>query len=318
MLPTFNSARWIIPQVESILAQTCPPERLIILDDSSTDETVGLLRRHYGANFRVDLRANQHNVGQNACVESLLGSVETPYFATADHDDVWARHKLEKSLHTLQASDADLAYSDLVVVNADLQEIDASALRSSRLFPLAGTEPTPLFIRNPIHGCTIVGRTALLEEALPFPRGISYYDRWLGVLAASRGGIAYVDEALVLYRQHDGNAVGTLASGVRGLRTNLARHRTGRVADYLVTRLDERLALLDGLADRGPLVRRLGFLRWFYSAGRFPKLALLPGYVGLMATYGRKARPMNLLFDLPCTLLAAAPATAHRRTRVRV
>jgi hypothetical protein len=46
-----------------------------------------------------------------------------------------------------------------------------------------------------------------MELSPPFPDSMPH-DQWLALLAADRGGIKYLDEALVLYRQHSGNVLG--------------------------------------------------------------------------------------------------------------
>ena len=45
LLPTYNGARFLAEQVESIRAQTFTDWRLLICDDGSTDDTVALLAR---------------------------------------------------------------------------------------------------------------------------------------------------------------------------------------------------------------------------------------------------------------------------------
>jgi hypothetical protein len=47
-----------------------------------------------------------------------------------------------------------------------------------------------------------------MQVSLPFPEVITNHDGWFALVAASIGKIFFIPEALVLYRQHESNAVG--------------------------------------------------------------------------------------------------------------
>ena len=43
-LCTYNGAKYLRQQLDSILNQSCQPDEIVIVDDSSTDNTVEILR----------------------------------------------------------------------------------------------------------------------------------------------------------------------------------------------------------------------------------------------------------------------------------
>ena len=55
--------------------------------------------------------------------EFLLKKVENNYFMFSDQDDIWKENKIEKSLKKMEEDNADLVYSDLEVVDRDLNTI---------------------------------------------------------------------------------------------------------------------------------------------------------------------------------------------------
>ena len=94
VLPTYNSSRYILPQIESILTQTKPPRRLLIVDDASADGTYDLIRTRFKGESIIELRQNPVNQGQDKTLEAMLTEVRTDFFAISDHDNVWLPEKL--------------------------------------------------------------------------------------------------------------------------------------------------------------------------------------------------------------------------------
>jgi len=56
-------------------------------------------------------------------------------------------------------------------------------------------------------GHAMLFRKELIEKCTPFPTIVTH-DFWLGFVASCYGGIQYVNEVLVQYRQHTHNAIG--------------------------------------------------------------------------------------------------------------
>src|ERR1700753_2995709 len=71
----------------------------------------------------------------------------------------------------------------------------------------------------------------LLELAKNMPPEATMHDHWIGMLAATMGATAIVDEQTVLYRQHESNVVGAIESdnSVPGIVSRAARPNDRRV-----------------------------------------------------------------------------------------
>jgi glycosyltransferase involved in cell wall biosynthesis len=91
IIPTFNSAHFVTQAVESVLAQTLPPSRIIVVDDGSTDATPERLASYAGHVKYI----KQPNSGVSAARNRGLEEVETEFVAFLDADDVWHPRKLE-------------------------------------------------------------------------------------------------------------------------------------------------------------------------------------------------------------------------------
>jgi len=180
--------------------------------------------------------------------------------------------------------------------------------RLSNIAPVVGRAAVPLILKNSITGCTVVGRTSMLKQALPFPPDIPMHDWWLGLVAACGYGVAPVHEATVLYRQHGSNEVGAAHFGYRGLRSRLD-HRGATLGTYVQERLDARLTLINGLQERGLMSRR-SFLAWYYRRTQFVCFLLSPAYIVYTVTHAGVLGFRNLVADWVLTCL---PVGSSRR-----
>src|SRR6266849_5683432 len=93
---TYNGARFLSEQLESIAAQTRVPDELVVCDDGSTDETVEIIKAFVErAPFAVRLEINANNLGSTKNFEKAIGLCQGEIIALADQDDVWYPKKLE-------------------------------------------------------------------------------------------------------------------------------------------------------------------------------------------------------------------------------
>ena len=60
-MTTYNGARYIKEQLDSILNQSVPVDEIVIMDDCSTDETVEIIKSYQDR--RINLTVNSTNQG---------------------------------------------------------------------------------------------------------------------------------------------------------------------------------------------------------------------------------------------------------------
>jgi biofilm PGA synthesis N-glycosyltransferase PgaC len=95
IVPAYNEAESIGDTVASLLAQTVLPERIIVVDDGSTDET-GSIARSYG----VTVIRPPKNTGSKAGAQNYaLAFVDTAFVMAIDADTTLAPDAIEKLAH---------------------------------------------------------------------------------------------------------------------------------------------------------------------------------------------------------------------------
>lgn len=199
---TYNGAKFVAAQLESILNQTCRDLEIVIVDDASTDETPAILERFQRQDSRIRLLRNDVNQGFLKNFERALGACSGDIIALADQDDIWFDNKIEVLLGELD---------DNLLVYSNVSLIDEQGAPLAGVFPsvrrLSGHCPLALVMNNCVTGHACLVRRELLDQALPFPDGVRVHDQWLAIVAASSGRLLASDHFLSLYRKHSNNAV---------------------------------------------------------------------------------------------------------------
>ena len=213
LLATYNGARFLKEQLDSILNQTHTEFRLIISDDKSTDKTRAIIEEYAAKDNRIEYHFQKKNLGVIKNFEFLLKKVESDYFMFSDQDDIWKENKIELSLAKLKEDYADLVYSDLEVVDRDLKTIYKS------YWKLKGLENKvkkynnfeALYLNNFITGCTMLSKKKFIDLILPLPTKSKYvlHDYWVSLIVSQHGVLTYVKEPLIKYRQHKDNKIGS-------------------------------------------------------------------------------------------------------------
>lgn len=200
-LCTYNGAKFLREQIESILGQTWTSLELVASDDGSCDATRSILNDYGARDSRVRiLRDDSLNRGINRNFERAIRACSGDYIAPADQDDIWHPSKLEQLVPLLDSK--DLAYSDSRFVNEYGHPVGGCI--SDHLTMFEGQTYSAFVDRNCVSGHAMLIRREALGAMLPFPQGI-YYDQWIAFHAARRRGIAYLPEVLVSFRQHAGS-----------------------------------------------------------------------------------------------------------------
>lgn len=116
VVPTYNRAALLPATLDAILAQTLPPQEIIVVDDGSEDRTGEVLARYSPrvTSLRIpnsgDLAAR--NVGLRAARGDLV--------AFCDSDDLWRPNFLARMATFWQVEPrTKVAYSDFVIVRDD-------------------------------------------------------------------------------------------------------------------------------------------------------------------------------------------------------
>ncbi len=213
LLATYNGEKYVKQQIDSILNQTYKNIRLIISDDKSKDNTVEILREYEKIDNRVIVYVQETNLGYIKNFEFLLSKVENEIYMLSDQDDYWLPEKVEKTYSKLKQEDADLVFTDLEVVDQNLETMFPSFNDYMKLTRKINKckDYKMQYLYNCITGCTLMSKKKFIEKLIPVPAESKYmvHDYWIGIVIGLSGKIAYLPEKTIKYRQHGNNQIGT-------------------------------------------------------------------------------------------------------------
>lgn len=214
LLATHNSEKYISCQLDSLINQTFKNSiSIVISDDASTDSTVSIINGYMEKYPFISLIKSETSLkSPQANFWFLLKNApKTDYYAFCDHDDVWLKEKIEKTYKKMQEIEGNkpsLVHTDLFVVDGNLNTI------SDSMFLSQGLNKNPdlknALIQSSVTGCTMMINDSLREIAIKKANteNMIMHDWYLTILALIFGNVGFVNEPLILYRQHGNNQVG--------------------------------------------------------------------------------------------------------------
>lgn len=208
---TYNGARYIREQIDSVLRQTESDFELVVCDDCSMDDTMQILTDYAQTDKRIHVYRNEENLGFYKNFEKALGLCHGDYIAPCDQDDVWTEDHLEKLLTILGNRTLACGNSELMDTEGNLIGMTLSEQEHLCKVPSAPLDQalTVFLCRNPFQGANMLFRHDFLDKALPFPEGFKYHDVWFAALAGFENGLSYTYDIINHYRIHGNNASGS-------------------------------------------------------------------------------------------------------------
>lgn len=211
---TYNGEKYILPQLESIHAQTVTPDEVIICDDNSTDQTVSIIRdfiKEHGLEDTWSLHCNEENKGYpgNFYYAGSLCTKEVVFLS--DQDDVWHKEKIERMCEALEESNAQVVCCKFSLMDADGEVVHTAMAptKSGESGMLRQVSITDVFYKCEWPGMVLAYRNAWYQEhmgKISMPR--IPHDFLICAWAGEENSFAQMDLELAFHRRHDSNAGG--------------------------------------------------------------------------------------------------------------
>lgn len=97
LIPAYNAENWISDTLESALQQTWPRKEIIVVDDSSTDNTLAVARGFASKSVSV---VTKPNGGASSTRNKAFSLAQGEFIQWLDADDLLAPDKIEKQMRT--------------------------------------------------------------------------------------------------------------------------------------------------------------------------------------------------------------------------
>lgn len=297
IMAVYNGETYLAEQIDSLLKNSCQNFTLHIFNDHSQDSSQ-IIIDEYAGKYPDKIFAHHHSENHGVIRNFLEGTqvMDADYYMFCDQDDVWMPDKIKRSLEAmeqLESTAGDLpciVFGDARMVNQDLQELAPSFQRQSG-YHTDALDPAHILMENKLNGCSILFNRALRQMLTVFPTEIRMHDWWVALIGAFFGKILYLDEPMLLYRQHEKNVVGgsNFISYIRNRLSNLQKQRQSLYAtcaqaaafgtiyhDRLSAEQQKLIQAFATLPEAGWFARRYRILRYhFLKSGLIRNIGVL-------------------------------------------
>ncbi len=200
-LASYNGGKYIEKQIKSILKQDYPNIEIIVSDDGSKDDTLKVLKK-----FKNKIKVfhnNDHGLLGNFV--NAIKHCKGKYIALSDQDDIWEPNKITRLVEKIDGFD---------IIQSGVCVIDEKDNYHPKKYMHEAYEVDKTtkywvhdnIVENTMLGCTTLMNAEFVKKFSDIPKQIIYHDLWLLYNAILNGrGMVYIDEQLVLYRQHGEN-----------------------------------------------------------------------------------------------------------------
>lgn len=203
IIPVYNGEKYIEEAVQSVLNQTYSPIEIIVINDGSTDRTLGILEQFQG---RIIFRS-QTNKGAAESLNLGISLANGKYFARLDADDIARVDRIEKQVIQMEAhEEIGICGSSAVYIDESGAPIYKKRMPRSYLEILWKSLFTSPFISSSvmvrmknIKGNRITHKSELQPS--------EDYGFWSEILKISEG--INIDYQLINYRVHQNSASST-------------------------------------------------------------------------------------------------------------
>ena len=218
IMSTYNGEKFMVEQIDSILAQEDIDVSLHIFDDCSKDNTQKIAKEYEKKDKRIVLHVNEKN--KNFTYNFIDGlftfkdEQNYDYYAFADQDDFWVKNKLISAINKInEAGKCTLYAANLKIVDQNLEYAGNNMMDTKYV-----NKHYDIICKNIVTGCTTVFDNDFKNLVTKhYPENIYLHDYWLALIANYTKGAHFVYDTCpdyILYRQHGNNQIGENKGGL--------------------------------------------------------------------------------------------------------
>ena len=198
IIPVYNLEKYITATLDSILDQGVSDMEIILVDDKSTDGSVGIIREYISSHPESVIRLIEPGEKLRAHGARNRGISESTgrYIAFLDGDDLWMKDKLKKQIAFMEEKKCGFSFTGY-------EFADETAAPMGKIVKVPETISYAQALRNTtIFTSTVIFDTTIVpKEEIEYP-DIKSEDTALWFKLLRKGYKAYgLNENLTLYRR---------------------------------------------------------------------------------------------------------------------
>ena len=224
VMPVYNAVPFLDDSISSILGQTLTDFEFVILDDASTDNSIGRLREWASRDKRIRIHESKKRLGLSGSSNAVVAEARASILARMDADDIAHPDRLQRQWQILQ-NNPDVAVVGTLCIGIDASGSEVRPRDRWRLVRRSCYIPFP-------HGSAMFRRDVFDRVGGYDETAIGAEDQKLFSRMAVHGRIVTLPDVLYSYRYHSNNA--TLLNGLRAVAENHSSNGDSLAAFYML------------------------------------------------------------------------------------
>ena len=211
LIPVYNPNKVLLLKLLKSISEQSYRNWICVLFDDSRESNDSIISELEDDRFKYVKNRKNLGIYSNYAqgISELANNVE--YIFLSDQDDLWLSEKIAQYLRKFEESPVAL-----IVGNASVVDVDGAIIESNLLAAI-GDHPTfdKLILNGNFYPGTLMAlrpRYFPVSPILPKLNGLPFsflpHDTWLMLCATYLNSIAFVEDILTLYVQHDANTIG--------------------------------------------------------------------------------------------------------------
>ena len=203
-VPSYNHAPFVEKCLRSIIAQTLPPKKLLVIDDGSKDDSPRIIEKTLkDCPFDAELIVRE-NRGLCRTLNEGFATSSSEYFAYLGSDDIWFSAFLAERVKLLEKNtNAILGYGNALFLNENDEILNSTA--EWWKFPTDARELLRLGIA-PISSTVFYRRSVLEKHSWNENSRLEDYELYIKL--CDEGEFAFDPQVLSVWRHHSYNTSG--------------------------------------------------------------------------------------------------------------
>ena len=213
VIVTHNSAEFIAETLESVKAQTLQPDRIIVIDDQSTDLTMQVVRQQLitsGLSYVIHSSTTEAKDLHTRIAQNFLQGVNEAkdegleIVVLGDHDDIWHEDRIAQHVRVFNENPSAMMVAADGVIKTDQNAAMPQTLRNS--FPVPANfndmRASQQFHYAVKHSVATGGASAIRPanfQYLNVPKSW-LHDRWWSLAAAAHHALVIDTTPVIDYR----------------------------------------------------------------------------------------------------------------------
>lgn len=198
LMTAYNREKYIGEAIESVLASTYTNFELIIVDDGSKDNTVGIVKTYEKKDRRIKLYVNEKNIGQFNNRNLAATYAQGIYLKYLDSDDLIYPNGLEILINVMEKF-PEAAYG-LCSIEQDVDRIFPFILNPKEAYERHFCKKKSIFHKAPLS--SIIRKEIFFNNGgFTNQNGEGDYEMWLNL--SSIYNVVLIQQGIVWYREHD-------------------------------------------------------------------------------------------------------------------